>query len=66
MTWASEILSEGEWVGNGVVLATKEEAEDYGIEMLSRCILFKDAKVVPSEKPANYKWENGCLARLDK
>lgn len=66
MAWASEILSEGEWVGNGIVLETKQEAEDYGLEMLYRCIFFKDVRTVPSEKPANYKWENGCLVRLDK
>lgn len=66
MAWASEILSEGEWVGNGIVLATKEEAEDYGSAMLFNCILFEDARVVTSEKPVNYKWEDGRLVRLDK
>lgn len=66
MSWTSEILSEREWVGNSVVLATKEEAENYGTEMLSRCILFEDARAVPSDKPVNYKWEDGRLVRLDK
>ena len=66
MPWVSEILSENEWVANAVVLATKEEAEDYGNTMLFNCILFEDVRVVPSEKPVNYKWEDGRLVRLDK
>lgn len=66
MSWVSEMLSEREWVGNGVVLATKDEADDYGVDMLSRCILFEDARSVPSDKPVNYKWEDGRLVRLDK
>jgi hypothetical protein len=58
----SRIASEsGQWVGNGLRFATKEEAETYLAELDSG----RNTRVVESSDPVNYRWENGRIVRPD-
>ncbi len=49
----------GQWVGNGLRFATKEEAETYVAELS----LVRNTRVVESSDPINYRWDNGRLVR---
>jgi hypothetical protein len=46
---------------NAVVLATREEADDAGRELMSRWFVPTGWAVVESDEPVNYKfdWDNG-------
>jgi hypothetical protein len=66
MSWKPEVYAEGEWCGNGMAFATKEEAERWGFGLLMRCILFSDARAVESDQPVNYQLtDKGILIRLE-
>jgi hypothetical protein len=53
------ITDSGQWAGNGLRFATKEEAEAYVAEFS----LVRNTRAVESSDPVNYRWENGRLAR---
>ena len=61
MSWAPQAVTDnGQWVGNALRFATKEEAEGYVAEFSS----VRSTRVVESSDPVNYRWENGRLASL--
>ena len=47
-SWRVEVIADnsGQWVGNGLVFATAEEAGDYGLDLASRWTLVRDWRVV--------------------
>jgi hypothetical protein len=58
MSWAPEAITDsGQWAGNRLRFATKEEAETYLAELGS----VRSTRVVESSDPVNYRWENGQL-----
>ena len=62
MSWAPEAITDsGQWAGNRLRFATKEEAETYAAELP----LVRNTRVVESSDPVNYRWENGRLVRQD-
>ncbi len=63
MSWAPQAMTEfGQWVGNGLRFATKEEAEIYVAELS----LVRNTRVVESSDPVNYRWENGRIVCQDQ
>ena len=56
MNWKMEVLVDGKWSTNAIVLATKKEAEEYGHELLSRWFVPIDSRAVESPDPVNYKF----------
>ncbi len=60
LSWAPQATTDsGQWVGNALRFATKEEAETY----LAELALVRSTRVVESSDPVNYRWENGRLVR---
>jgi hypothetical protein len=57
--------SSGEWVTNSLAFATEQEAEDYARDLSARWMLVRERRVVPSEDPVNYRFENGRAVRLE-
>lgn len=53
MSYRYEVLAQGEWCGNGVRLATKEEADAGGKELLDRWTVPDTYRVVESQDPVN-------------
>ncbi len=62
MSWAPQTTTElGQWVGNGLRFATREEAEAY----VARLSLGRTTRIVESSDPVNYRWEDGRIVRPD-
>jgi len=60
LSWAPQAITDsGQWAGNGLRFATKEEAETYVAELS----LVRKTRVVELSDPVNYRWENGRLVR---
>lgn len=57
MSYRAEVIADnsGQWVGNDVFLATKDEAERYARNLFSRWTLVREWRVVESDKPVNYR-----------
>jgi hypothetical protein len=52
MSYAAEVIADstGNWVGNGLRFATKEEAEAYALDLQWRWTAVRDIRVVESEE----------------
>jgi len=61
MAWNPEVFTEGEWVGNGLFFATKEEAEQWGRDLLARWYVPTDSRAVEVDRPVNYVLVEGVL-----
>lgn len=64
MGYKAEVLAEGKWTGNGMVFATKKEAEDYGRDLLARWFVPTDSRAVQVNEPVNYSYTDRQLVRL--
>jgi hypothetical protein len=51
-----EVYVENEWVGNGLVFPTRDEAAGYAAALKRAWILVKDYRVVETTEKANYNW----------
>jgi len=65
-SWKPEVLVDGQWSGNALRFATKEEAEASGRELLSRWFVPSDSRAAESSDPVNYKFENGENVRVSE
>lgn len=54
----------GDWCGNGLAFATREEAEGNVQDLMQRWLLVTETRVVESDQPVNYKWQNGALVAV--
>jgi hypothetical protein len=63
MSFKPEVIadSSGEWVGNGLRFATREEAEANVRDLKMRWFLVRDTRVSESEDAVNYRWVDGRL-----
>ncbi len=60
LSWAPQTITDsGQWAGNRLRFATKEEAETY----LAELSLVRNTRVIESSDPVNYRWEDGRLVR---
>jgi hypothetical protein len=66
MSWKPEVIadSSGEWVGNSLRFATKEEAEANVHSLMMRWMAVRETRVVESIDPVNYKWTDGQLVQV--
>jgi len=53
-----------DWVGNGIRLATKEEADTYGSDLAMRWTAVLEWQAVESAELVNYHIENGKLVHI--
>jgi len=61
MSWKPEVKVNSIWEQNGIVFATKEEAEANARALYLRWVLTTDSRAVESDLPVNYKWEDQQL-----
>jgi hypothetical protein len=66
-SWAAEVETNrtGEFYGNAVRFATKEEAEIYVSDLMSRWLAVTNTRVVASPDPVNYKIVDGIVMPID-
>lgn len=64
MSWKPEVFVEGEWAGNGMAFATKEEAELWARDLLNRWFVPTDSRAVESDEEVNYEIKDGVLGRF--
>lgn len=59
-SFAPEVIADesGEWTGNSLRFATREEAERSVADLERRWILVTDTRVVESTDEPNYRWDN--------
>lgn len=67
MSWKPEVIADdsGEFCGNGLRFATKEEAEANVRDLASRWMLVRETRVVECDDPVNYQWIDGRLVSLE-
>jgi hypothetical protein len=58
MSFAIEVIADStcQWTGNGIRLATREEAVAYGRDLYSRWMAVTKVREVESSDPVNYKF----------
>lgn len=68
MSWAVEVIADdsGEWVGNAVRFATREEASYYASDLFSRWTLVRETRVVESPDSVNYAILDGRLVSIQR
>ena len=66
MSWKPEVIadSSGEWCGNGLRFATKQEAEDNVRDLEMRWYLVRETRVVESDDPVNYIYHDRQLRHV--
>jgi hypothetical protein len=63
LSWAPQVITDsGQWTGNHLRFATKEEAEMF----LAEFCLLRNTRVIETSDPVNYRWEDGRLVRLGR
>jgi hypothetical protein len=55
MSWKPEVFVQGKWSRNGLVFATKEEAERSARDLMNRWMLVEDCRAVEVEDIVNYQ-----------
>lgn len=65
-SYCPEVQTAGDgdrWSRNNLRFATKDEAEKYVRDLMWRWISVIDTRVVESDEPANYRWDNATGAQ---
>jgi hypothetical protein len=72
MSYKPEVQADrsGEWSGNALRFATLEEASQYVVDLAMRWTLVRSTRVVESDDPVNYRWDENSgaqpLAEMEK
>ena len=66
VSWKPEVFVDNQWCQNGLVFATKEEAERSAGDLMSRWMLVTDYRAVESDLPVNYKIVDGEMLSASK
>jgi len=67
VSWKPEVQTDrsGNWYGNALRFATKEEAEQNVADLERRWMLVIATRVVECDDPVNYAWKEGKLVSLE-
>ena len=67
MSWKPvvKVIGESGWHKNGLVFATKEEAEANASDLMRRWLMVTEAGAEESVEPVNYRWEDGKLVNVE-
>ena len=62
-SWKIEVNTAGDppdaWTSNGLRFASKEEADQYGLDLAMRWTAVRDVRSVPDEEPVNRRIVEG-------
>jgi hypothetical protein len=66
MSFKPEVIadSSGQWCGNALRFATREEAEANVRDLMMRWFAVRETRVVESDDPVNYRWDEGKLVEI--
>ena len=66
MSFKPEVIadSSGQWHGNALRFATREEAEANVRDLMMRWFAVRETRVVESNDPVNYQWNEGKLVEI--
>ena len=66
MSFKPEVIADnsGQWSGNALRLATREEAQANVQNLMMRWFAVRETRVVESDDPVNYRWEEGRLVEI--
>ena len=66
MSFKPEVIADtsNKWCGNALHFATREEAEANVRDLVMRWLAVREARVVESDDPVNYRYINGRLESL--
>jgi hypothetical protein len=53
-----------EWCGNGLVFATRLEAEGNALALMSRWLLVTDTRADETNNPVSHRWDRGELTNI--
>ena len=67
MSFKPEVIADrsGEWSGNALRFATKEEAEKYVVDLMYRWTLVTQTRVIEVDEPVTARFENGRTIHLN-
>ena len=65
MSFRPMVLVQGEWSGNALRFATREEAEANAADLFYRWLLPTDFGAEESTDPVNYRWVETKLEKID-
>jgi hypothetical protein len=67
MSYKPEVVADhsGKFYDNGLAFGTKEEAEAYVSDLMSRWTAVRETRVVESQDPVNNLWVDGHLERIE-
>ena len=68
MSYVVEVQTDstGKWYTNHLIFPIKGMADAYGSDLYTRWTAVKSFRVVESDKPANYEYENGKIMEIRK
>lgn len=66
MSYAPEVIadSSGQWTGNALRFASREEAEAYASNLASRWLLVRETRVIESQDRVNYTYVGDRLVEV--
>jgi hypothetical protein len=66
MSFKPEVIADtsGEWCGNALRFATREEAEANVRDLMMRWFAVRETRVIESDDPVNYRYIDGRLESL--
>ena len=56
VSWKPEVFVQGEWSGNALRFATREESDAYAKDLMGRWTLVRDTRSVESSEPVTHEW----------
>ena len=67
MSFKPEVIadSSGEWCGNSLRFATREEARENVSDLQRRWMMVRETRVVESDDPVNYQYVDGQLIAVN-
>ena len=66
MSWRPEFaVDSGKWTTNGLRFATKEEAEDYVLDLAMRWTTVRETRAVECDDPVNYTYHDHQLRPVE-
>lgn len=66
MSYRPMVKVSGEWAGNALRFATREEAEASALHLFQRWTLCQDYRADESDDPVNFVWKDGNLILRDE
>jgi hypothetical protein len=67
LSYKIEVIADrtGKFVGNQLRFASRQEADEYSRDLMSRWLAVKTYRVIESDDPVNYEWRVDKLIKVE-